>query len=135
MATPLPIPRRPSDVWLERERNCPYCCEAIPRAARKCRACGEWVVRTSGGVFALLLRLFALVWAGATVLAAGGLWTLGQAIRRWVWLLATDPAITPQVVDLALYAVIAIVLLKGLMVSVGLGLLARLSPRRPSWWR
>jgi len=27
-----------------------------------------------------------------------------------------------------------VVLLKGLMVSVGLGLLARLAPRRPRWW-
>jgi hypothetical protein len=26
------------------------------------------------------------------------------------------------------------VLLKGLMLSMGLGIMARLSPRRPRWW-
>jgi hypothetical protein len=47
---------------------------------------------------------------------------------------AVDPAITPQVVNLLLYGVIGVVLLKGMMVSVGLGLLARLAPQRPRWW-
>jgi hypothetical protein len=35
---------------------------------------------------------------------------------------------------LALYTLIAVVLLKGLMLSMGLGIMARLSPRRPRWW-
>jgi hypothetical protein len=81
-----------------------------------------------------MFRLIGLAWAGLTVLAAVGLWSLAQGVRRWVWLHAVDPAITPQVVEIAIYVVIAIVLIKGLMVSVGLGVLAGLSPRRPRWW-
>jgi hypothetical protein len=38
------------------------------------------------------------------------------------------------VVTLVLYGLVAAVVLKGLMVSIGLGLLARLAPRRPRWW-
>jgi hypothetical protein len=116
------------------ERLCPYCCSAIPRDAKKCHACAEWVVGTSGGIAAAMLRLLALLWAVITVLAAGGMWTLSQGIVRWVWMHAVDPAITPQVVNLLLDAVIAVVVLKGLMVSVGLALLARLAPQRPRWW-
>jgi hypothetical protein len=116
------------------DRACPWCCSPIPREAKKCHACAEWVVGTSGGLGAAALRLLALVWAAITILAAAGLWTVGQGIVRWVWMHAVDPAITPQVVNLALYAIIAVVLLKGMMVSVGLGLLAGLAPRRPRWW-
>ena len=116
------------------ERPCPYCCSQIPREAKKCRACTEWVVGTSGGFIAAILRLFALLWAGLTVLGALGLWTLGQGIIRWVWLHAVDPAITPQLVSVLLYGVIAFLLLKGLMVSLALAMLARLAPRRPRWW-
>jgi hypothetical protein len=116
------------------DRSCPFCCSQIPREAKKCRACAEWVVGTSGGIAAALLRLLAVGWAVLTVLAAVGLWSIGQGILRWVWLHSVDPAITPQVVNLLLYGVVAVVVLKGLMVSVGLGLLARLAPRRPRWW-
>ena len=83
---------------------------------------------------AVLLRLLALAWAALTLLGALGLWTIGQGIVRWVWMHAVDQAITPHVVNLILYTVIAAVVLKGLMVSVGLALLARLAPRRPRWW-
>lgn len=116
------------------DRSCPFCCSQIPKEAKKCRACAEWVVGTSGGIAAALLRLLAVGWAVLTVLAAVGLWSIGQGILRWVWLHSVDPAITPQVVNLLLYGIVAVVLLKGLMVSVGLGLLARLAPRRPRWW-
>jgi hypothetical protein len=116
------------------DRLCPYCCSSIPREAKKCHACAEWVVGTSGGFAAALLRLLAIVWATITVLAGLGLWTLGQGIVRWVWMHAVDPTITPQVVNLLVYGVIAVVVLKGLMVSVGLALLARLAPQRPRWW-
>ncbi|NUP55928.1 MAG: hypothetical protein HOQ19_08850 [Gemmatimonadaceae bacterium] len=92
------------------------------------------MVGTSGGIAAALLRLLALAWAALTVLGALGLWTIGQGIVRWVWMHAVDQAITPHVVNLVLYTVIAAVLLKGLMVSIGLALLARLAPRRPRWW-
>ena len=130
----LATARSPRDVLAPLERPCPYCCSMIPREARKCHACAEWVVRTSGGFGAVLLRLLALAWAALTLLGALGLWTIGQGIVRWVWMHAVDQAITPHVVNLILYTVIAAVVLKGLMVSVGLGLLARLAPRRPRWW-
>jgi hypothetical protein len=129
-----PALRSSRETLASLDRSCPFCCSQIPREAKKCRACAEWVVGTSGGVASAALRLLALLWAALTVLAAGGLWTLGQGIVRWVWMHAVDPAITPQVVNLILYAVIAVVVLKGLMVSVGLALLARLAPQRPRWW-
>ena len=55
-------------------QRCPYCCDLIPREAKKCRACGEWVVRTSGGVIAGMLRLSGIAWAIGTLLVAAGLW-------------------------------------------------------------
>ena len=126
--------RSSREVLAPLERPCPYCCSQIPREAKKCHACAEWVVGTSGGFAPALLRLLAIVWATITVLAGLGLWTLGQGIVRWVWMHAVDPTITPQVVNLVLYGVIAVVVLKGLMVSVGMALLARLAPQRPRWW-
>ena len=129
-----PALRNSRETLASPDRSCPFCCSQIPREAKKCRACAEWVVGTSGGVAAAMLRLLAVLWALVTALAAGGLWTLGQGIVRWVWMHAVDQAITPQVVNLLLYAVIAVVVLKGLMVSVGLALLARLAPQRPRWW-
>ena len=129
-----PALRSSRETLASQDRSCPFCCSQIPREAKKCRACAEWVVGTSGGVAAAMLRLLAVLWAAVTALAAVGLWTLGQGIVRWVWMHAVDQAITPQVVNLLLYAVIAIVVLKGLMVSVGLALLARLAPQRPRWW-
>ena len=134
MLATLPTTRRSGEAIAASSRRCPYCCDDIPREAKKCRSCGEWVVGTSGGVFAALLRLLALLCAGVTVLGAFGLWTLAQAARRWTWLHAVDPSITPPVVELALYAVVAVVVVKGLMVSVGLGVMAGLLPRRPRWW-
>jgi hypothetical protein len=126
--------RSSREVLAPQERPCPYCCSPIPLEAKKCHACAEWVVGTSGGIAAVALRLLALGWAALTVLAAAGLWTLGQGILRWVWMHAVDPAITPQVVNLLLYGAIGVVLIKGMMVSVGFGLLARLAPQRPRWW-
>jgi hypothetical protein len=128
------VARSSREVPAPQLRACPYCCSSIPKEAKKCHACAEWVVGTSGGIAAALLRLLALAWAGLTVLGALGLWSIGQGIERWVWMHAVDPSITPHVVNLLLYAVIAAIVLKGLMVSIGLGLLARLSPRRPRWW-
>jgi hypothetical protein len=81
-----------------------------------------------------MLRLLGLLWAVLTVLAAAGMWLIGQGIRRWVWLHAVDPELTPRVVDLALYGLISVVLVKGLMLSVCLGVMAGMSPRRPRWW-
>jgi hypothetical protein len=115
-------------------QRCPYCCDLIPREAKKCRSCGEWVVRTSSGVFASMMRLAGIAWAAGTLLVAFGLWKVAEGVRQWVWLHAVDPAITPKVVDVAIYVVIALVVIRGLMVSVGLGVMAGLSPRRPRWW-
>jgi hypothetical protein len=115
-------------------QRCPYCCDLIPREAKKCRSCGEWVVRTSRGVMSSVLRLASIAWAIGTALAAVGLWKLAEGVRRWVWLHAVDPTITPQVVEIATYLVIALVVIRGLMVSVGLNVMAGLSPRRPRWW-
>ena len=115
-------------------QRCPWCCDLIPREARKCRSCGEWVVRTSGGVVASMLRLAGIAWAIGTLLAAAGLWKIAQGVRQWVWLHAVDPSITPAVVEIAIYVVIAVVVVRGLMVSIGLGVMAGLSPRRPRWW-
>ena len=134
MATPIPITRRPADMPSVELKACKYCCVDIPAQAKKCRSCGEWVVGTSRGFAAGMLRALGILWALVTVLAAGGLWYLGQGVRRWAWMHAIDQQITPQLVDVAVYAVIAIVLLKGFMVSVGLGILARMSPSRPRWY-
>lgn len=116
------------------EKSCQYCCDSIPREARKCRSCGEWVVRTTGGIGSHVLRLIALGWAALSVAIAVGAVFVAQAVRRWVWMHSVNQEITPQVVDFALYVIIAIVLLKGLAVSIGLLIMARLSPRRPAWF-
>jgi uncharacterized membrane protein len=92
------------------------------------------VVRTSSGVFATMLRLAAIAWAAGTLLVAAGLLKAAEGVRRWVWLHAVDPTITPKVVDIVIYLLIALVVIRGLMVSVGLGVMAGLSPRRPRWW-
>ena len=134
MVTPIPFTRRSQESVAAFTQACPYCCDQIPREAKKCRCCGDWVVGTSSGFAAAGLRLLALLWVGVTLLGGAGLWYLGQSVRRWVWMHAVDAQITPQLIDLGLYALIAIVVLKGLMVSVGLGVMARLSPRRPRWW-
>ena len=115
-------------------QRCPWCCDLIPREAKKCRSCGEWVVRTSRGVMAGMLRLAGIAWAIGTLLVAAGLWKVAQGVRQWVWMHAVDPTITPQVVEIAIYLVIAVVVVRGLMVSIGLGVMAGLSPRRPRWW-
>jgi uncharacterized membrane protein len=81
-----------------------------------------------------MLRLAAFGWAAGTLLVAAGLLKVAEGVRRWVWLHAVDPTITPKVVDVVIYLLIALVVIRGLMVSVGLGVMAGLSPRRPRWW-
>lgn len=134
MPATIPALRRSGETLAAPPRSCPYCCIDIPAPAKKCRSCGEWVVGTSGGVGAAVLRLLGLVWATLSAFAGLGLWTLGQGIRRWVWLHAVDTGITPQVVELLIYGVIGVVLLAGLTASVGLTVVAGLVPRRPRWW-
>ena len=129
MPATISVTRRSGETLAAAMKRCPFCCGDIPTEARKCRECGEWVVGTSGGLAAAGLRFLGVIWAGVTVMAA-----LGLGVRRWAWMHAVDQQITPQLVDLALYTLIAVVLLKGLMLSVGLGIMARLSPRRPRWW-
>ena len=115
-------------------QRCPWCCDLIPRDAKKCRSCGEWVVRTSRGVVSTMLRLAGVAWGIGTLLAAFALWQVAQGVRRWVWLHAIDPSITPPVVEIIVYVLIGVVVVRGLMVSIGLGVMAGLSPRRPRWW-
>jgi hypothetical protein len=115
-------------------KSCPFCCDDIPREAKKCRSCGEWVVSTSHGIAAMALRLLGLSWVLVSFAIAGGLLFAGQAIRAWVWMHSVNANITPRVVDFLLYVVVAVVLIKGLAVGVGFGIMARLAPRRPRWW-
>ena len=125
------ISRETAKAIVPAEKSCPYCCDAIPREAKKCRSCGEWVVGTSHGIAAAALRLFGLAWICVSVAIAAGFWFAGQAIRGWVWMHSVNQQLTPRVVDFVMYTVIAVILLKGLAVGVGFGIMARLSPRRP----
>jgi hypothetical protein len=126
--------RLPADVLPPLGRRCPHCCADIAREAKKCRTCGEWVVHTSSGAAAALLRLLGWLWVGLALFAAAGLWYVGSAVRLWVLVRSVDPAVTPLVLDVILYALVAIVLLQGLTFGVGLATLAELVPRRPRWW-
>ena len=116
------------------ERACRYCCAALAPAAKKCRSCGEWAVYTSGGLPAAVLRLLAFAWTVLSVVAAGGVWIAGAALRTSLIARAVDPVATPLVLTGLLYAVVAGVLLQGLTVGAGLAALAGCVPRRPRWW-
>jgi hypothetical protein len=116
------------------DRACRYCCSAVRAEATKCAACGEWLVRTSTGMAAALLRLLASVWLSASAVGAAALWYAGSAARMWLVARAVDPVVTPVVLDLVLYGVVGFVLLQGLTVAVGLTVFAGLTPRRPRWW-
>ena len=116
------------------ERLCPHCCSELATAAKKCPACGEWVVHTSGGVAPALLRLLGWVWGGVSALVALGTWYGGAAVRTWIVARAVEPVIALVIVDAVRYALVAIVLLQGLTVAVGLSVVASLAPRRPRWW-
>src|SRR5436305_5501751 len=100
-------PRASRDALTAVDRSCPWCCTRIPKEAKKCHACAEWVVGTSGGLAAMLLRLLALIWAAGTLFAGAALWSVSQGIMRWVWMHSVDPAITPQVVTLLLDGLVA----------------------------
>jgi hypothetical protein len=128
------ISRETAKARLALDKTCPFCCDDIPHEAKKCRSCGEWVVGTSHGIAAAMLRLLGLAWICVSFAIAAGLLMLGMAIRAWVWMHSVNAQITPRVVDFVLYTVIAVVLIKGLAVGVGFGIMARLSPRRPRWW-
>ncbi len=128
------ISRETAKVRAPAVKSCPWCCDDIPHDAKKCRSCGEWVVGTSHGIAAMMLRLFGLAWIALSFAIAAGLWFAGQALRGWVWMHSVNQQLTPRVVDFILYVVIALVLLKGVAVGVGFGILARLAPRRPRWW-
>ena len=79
-------------------KSCPWCCDDIPREAKKCRSCGEWVVGTSHGIGAMMLRLFGFAWIALSVAIAAGLWFAGQALRGWVWMHSINQQLTPRVV-------------------------------------
>ena len=128
------ISRETAKVRAPAVKSCPWCCDEIPAEAKKCRSCGEWIVSTSHGIAAMMLRLFGVAWIALSFVIAAGLWFAGQALRGWVWMHSVNQQLTPRVVDFLLYVVIALVLLKGVAVGVGFGILARLAPRRPRWW-
>jgi len=128
------ISRETAKARLAAEKSCPWCCDDIPREAKKCKSCGEWVVGTSHGLVAAGLRLLGIAWILLSIAIAAGLWVAGQALRGWVWMHAVNQQLTPRVVHFLLYVVIATVLIKGVAVGVGFGIIARLSPRRPRWW-
>jgi len=132
--TRAPAARLPADAIPPSERCCPHCCASIAREAKKCRVCGEWVVRTSPGAAATLLRMLGWLWVGLSLVAGAGLWYVGSVVRLWVLVRSVDPAVTPLVLDVVLYGLVAIVLLQGLTFGVGLAALAELVPRRPRWW-
>lgn len=131
-------PRAPRAAPTERaeraERECKYCCAELSPRARKCSACGEWAVGTSGGLAAALLRLLGWVWGGGSLALAAVLWYAGDALRVWLVARAVDPVLTPLVLALLLHGLVALVVIQGLTVGVALCVLARLAPRRPRWW-
>jgi hypothetical protein len=130
-----PAEWEPTDLADHDTRTCRYCCSVVPRKAKKCRACGEWVVRTSSGLAAPLLRLVGLLWAGTSLVGAAVVWYVGSAMLRARMLLeTTDRFLTPTGLQAALYALIVIIVLQGRTFGLGLSVLARLAPRRPAWW-
>jgi hypothetical protein len=126
--------RIPTDVLQPLGRRCPHCCADIAREAKKCRTCGEWVVGTSSGAAAALLRMLGWLWVGLSLFAGAGLWYVGSVVRLWVLVRSVDPAVTPLVLDVILYGLVSIVLLQGLTFGVALAALADRVPRRPRWW-
>lgn len=116
------------------DRRCRYCCAGVAQEAKKCRSCGEWLVGTSAGLSAALLRLLGWSWAALSGLTAGVVWYVGGAIKMQLLLRSADRYLTPLGLDAAHYAIIALVLLQGLTVGVGLNVIAGLVPRRPRWW-
>jgi hypothetical protein len=104
------------------------------REAKKCRACGEWLVATSSGIAAPLLRLLGWVWALLSAVVAATAWYVGSAIRAQLIMFDADEFLTPLGIDVAVYAIVVLVALQGMTVGIGLNVLARLVPRRPYWW-
>ena len=129
-----PVGYSPVDTPALPGQRCRYCCADVPREAKKCRACGEWLVRTSAGIAAPLLRLLGWVWGTLSCAAAATMWYIGSAIRAQMVMLSADQFLTPLGLDVAVYAIVLLVLLQGLTVGIGLNVLARLVPRRPYWW-
>src|SRR5205085_5836606 len=63
-------------------RRCKYCCTDIPPQAKKCFACGEWIVGTSRGFAAGVLRLLGWAWALVSCASAAVILYVGDAIRQ-----------------------------------------------------
>ncbi len=115
-------------------RRCRYCCTDVPPQAKKCYACGEWIVGTSGGFAAAILRLLGWTWALLSCFGAATIWYVGNAIREQLVFHNAGEYLTPFGIDLVVWALVATVILQGLTVGVGLNVLARIAPRRPRWW-
>jgi hypothetical protein len=120
---------------MPRGRPCPYCRAAIAEEARKCRHCGEWVVSTSRGAAAALLRVVGWLWVGASLLGAAALWQVASATRSRILATVVDEGLTPALLDALAYIAVALAILQGLTFGLALAVLASLAPRRPRWWR
>jgi hypothetical protein len=129
--TPIPTARA---AVAAPTRTCPYCTVELAPAAKKCRWCGEWLVRTSAGLAPPLLRLLAWLWAGMSLAGAAGVWYGGALVRNWVVAQAVEPVVALVVVDLVRYALVVLVALQGVTFATGLAVVASLAPRRPRWW-
>jgi hypothetical protein len=130
-APPEPAPPAPAEPAL---RRCKYCCTDVPPQAKKCYACGEWIVGTSGGFAAAVLRLLGWTWAVLSCFSAATIWYVGNAIRDQLIFHNAGEYLTSFGIDLVVWALVATVLLQGLTVGVGLNVIARIAPRRPRWW-
>src|SRR5438045_546954 len=97
------ISRETAKVRAPAVKSCPWCRDEIPHDAKKCRSCGEWVVSTSHGIAAMMLRLFGLAWVALSFAIAAGLWFAGQALRGWVWMHSVNQQRTPPVVHVVRY--------------------------------
>ena len=129
---PVAPPARGRDV--PALRRCKWCCTDVPPQAKKCYACGEWLVGTTAGVASAVLRLLGWTWALLSCFTAATIWYVGTAIRDQLIFHNAGEYLTPFGIELAVYALVGMVVLQGLTVGVGLNVLARCAPRRPRWW-
>lgn len=112
-------------------RRCPFCYGKIEVDARKCRHCGEWVVRTSRGAAAAILRLFGWCWTGGSLLAAALLWHVATLWQARQVLGVDDTNLPPAVLSALGYGGVALIAIQGIVLGLGLVVFGGLAPRRP----
>lgn len=112
-------------------RRCPFCYGKIEVDARKCRHCGEWVVRTSRGAAAAMLRFFGWCWTGGSLLAAALLWHVATLWQARQVLGGDDTNLPPAVLSALVYGGVAFVAIQGIVLGLGLVVFGGIAPRRP----